>query len=116
MDATGYREKWCFQLCWKVAVMPEKLPKIMLGWEQEMLNARKCSAAQSCHADPLPYLRLRGKCMKVLHKNAQRKQSEKTKDKLLQFLFCQTTEMHSNQASLILPAVIKYEGIIIICI
>lgn len=51
--------------------MPEKLPKIMHEWEQEMVNARKYSASQSCHADPLPYLCLKGKCMKLLHKNAQ---------------------------------------------
>lgn len=72
-----------------------------------MFNARKGSAAQSCHADPLLYLCLRGKCMKLLHKKTQRKQPEKNKDKLPQFIFFQTTEMHSNQASLILPVVIK---------
>lgn len=96
-----------FQLCWKVVITLEKLSKITLGWEQKMFNARKCSAAQSCHADPLLYLCLRGKCMKLLHKKTQRKQPEKNKDKLLQFIFFQTTEMHSNQASLILPVVIK---------
>ena len=76
-----------FQLCWKVVIMPEKLPKIMLGWEQEMLNARKCSAAQYHHADPLAYLCLREKCMKLLHKKTQRKQPEKTRTNYLSSYF-----------------------------
>lgn len=85
--------------------MPEKLPKIMHEWEQEMVNARKYSASQSCHADPLAHLCLRGKGMKLLHKNVQT--ARKNKDKLPQLLFLQTTETHSNQASIILPVEIK---------
>jgi len=66
--------------------MLKKLPKIMLGWEREMLNA-KHSAAQAHHADPLPYLCLRGKCMKPLHKKTQRKQPEKTRTNYLSLYF-----------------------------
>lgn len=85
--------------------MPEKLPKIMHEWEQEMVNVRKHSASQPYHADPLPHLCLRGRCMELLQKMLQ--QPEKNKDKLPQLLFLQTTEIHSNEASLILPVVIK---------
>lgn len=57
--------------------MPQKVPKIMLGWEQNMLNVRKYSTAQSCHADPLSYLCLRGKSVELLHRNTQRKWPKK---------------------------------------
>lgn len=65
--------------------MPEKLPKIMHEWEQEMVNVRKHSASQSYHADPLPYLCLRGRCMELLQKMLQ--QPEKTRTNYLSCYF-----------------------------